>query len=227
MNIFPALAVALYFIQALPGQTAALLVRTDLECRWSVDGEARGVLKTGDQVRLSLSPGEHQVEAVSVAGGIHWEETVKLNEAENGRALTIALQAAVARAEAQARGYWIDPDTKLMWATADNGSGVTSSQANYYCRALALGGYKDWMLPSIDDLHRLFSGPANPAGYHITAPIRLTGWEWSLSAGKDFGEQWALDFGDGGRASVVTGDSGLNRALCVRNSQAPSISGVR
>jgi hypothetical protein len=36
------------------------------------------------------------------------------------------------------------------------------------------------------------------------------------SVGKEPGEQWSLDFGDGARASVVTGDSGLNRALCVR-----------
>ena len=118
--------------------------------------------------------------------------------------------------EKQSPGYWTDPDTRLTWATADNGSAVSYSQAVYYCRALTLGGYKDWTLPSIDALHKLFGGPANANGFHITGPIKLTGWAWSSSPGKETGEQWALDFGDGGRASVVTGDSGFNRALCVR-----------
>ena len=133
-----------------------------------------------------------------------------------GQDLAIPLRSAVSRAEAQQRGYWTDPETKLMWPTADNGSGVTWSQASYYCRSLALAGHQDWTLPSIDDLHRLFGGPANQNGFHITAPIKLTGWEWSSSEGKEPGEQWSLDFGDGARASVVGGDSGLNRALCVR-----------
>jgi hypothetical protein len=212
--------IAFSFIQAssgqhLTGETGSLLVRTDLECRLSVDGEPRGVLKVGDEVRLVLPLGEHRVEAVPLSGGTHWEETVKLGEPQ-GQILSIPLQAAVSRAEAQKRGYWTDPDSKLTWAATDSGSGVSWSQALYYCRSLTLGGYKDWTLPSIDDLHHLFGGPANQSGYHVTGPLKLTGWEWSASAGKEPGEQWALDFGDGARASVVTGDSGLNRALCVR-----------
>jgi hypothetical protein len=112
--------------------------------------------------------------------------------------------------------FWTDPATHLVWAIADNGSGVTQAQAAYYCRSLTLGGHSDWALPSIDELQGLFGGAANDHGYHLIAPIRTTGWAWSSSPGKEHGEMWALDFGDGGRASVVTGDSGLNRALCVR-----------
>jgi hypothetical protein len=127
------------------------------------------------------------------------------------------IQAALGQTTAtQSRDYWIDPKTSLTWAAADNGFGVTSSQAAYYCGHLTLGGYKDWTLPAIDDLQRLFGGPANQSGFHIVGPLKLTGWAWSSSPGTEPGEQWALDFGDGGRASVVTGDSGLNRALCVR-----------
>ncbi len=159
--------------------------------------------------------GEHRIEAVPLAGGPHWEDTVDLAEPD-GKVLTIALKAAVEFAETQSRGYWVDPNTRLMWTAADNGSGVSQSQAAYYCRFLTLGGFKDWTLPSIDDLQKLFGGPANQNGYRIVGPLKLTGWAWSSSPGVEPGEQWALDFGDGGRASVVTGDSGLNRALCVR-----------
>lgn len=112
--------------------------------------------------------------------------------------------------------FWTDSQTHLTWAATDNGSGVTLNQAEYYCRNLTLGGHKDWSLASIDDLQHLFGGEPDTLGHHVIGPIKLTGWVWSSSPGKAPGEEWALDFGDGGRASVVTGDSGLNRALCVR-----------
>ena len=64
-------------------------------------------------------------------------------------------------------------------------------------------------------LQQLVGSTANASGYRITGPIKLTGWQWSSTPGVEKGEGWALDFGDGGRASVVAGDSGLNRALCV------------
>jgi hypothetical protein len=119
----------------------------------------------------------------------------------------------------QEPGYWTDPETKLTWAAADNGSGVTQTQAQLYCRSLTLGGLKGWTLPDIEQLQHLFGGPADDNGHHVSGPIKLTGWAWSSTAGKAPGEAWALDFGDGGRASVVTGDSGLNRALCMRHAQ--------
>jgi hypothetical protein len=122
-------------------------------------------------------------------------------------------------AESQKRDFWQDPATHITWVASDNGSGVSWSQAAYYCRALSLGGYHDWTLPSIEDLQGLVGASANSSGFRIVGPIKLTGWQWSSSLGVEPGEAWALDFGDGGRASVVTGDSGLNRALCRR---APS-----
>ena len=119
-------------------------------------------------------------------------------------------------AKTENRSYWVDSDSQLMWAAADNGSGISWGQAKRYCRESSLGGFRDWTLPSIDDLQKLFGGPGNGSGYHVKGRIQLTGWQWSSTAGQQEGEGWALDFGDGGRASVAAGDSGLNRALCVR-----------
>lgn len=118
---------------------------------------------------------------------------------------------------AEKPAYWIDPDTRLMWTAADNGSGLTWRQAARYCRQLTLGGFKDWSLPSIDDLQSIFGGQENQVGFRTRGPIKLTGWQWSATPGKQDGEGWAFDFGDGGRASVAAGDSGLNRALCIRH----------
>ena len=120
---------------------------------------------------------------------------------------------------AESHDYWIDPQTRLMWTAKDNGYGVSLSQAARYCRDLALDGFKNWSLPSIDDLQGIFGSAENQGGYHIRGPLRLTGWQWSSTPGQHDGEGWTFDFGDGGRASVATGDSGLNRALCVRQLQ--------
>ena|SRR5579871_2137754 len=199
-----ALMLAPVFLEQAFAETATFVVHADVDCRWSVDGEAKGILKAEDRVSLSLPLGEHRVEAVAVDGGSRWAQTLKVTAAP-GQAVEIQL-----------RGYWKDPQTGLLWATSDNGSAVTLSQAAYYCQHLAVGGVTNWSLPSIDELRALFGGAANQGGFHLLAPIKLTGWEWSSSPGKEAGEQWALDFGDGARASVVKGDSGLNRALCVR-----------
>jgi hypothetical protein len=72
-------------------------------------------------------------------------------------------------------GYWVDKDTGLTWAAADNAFGVSWTQASNYCRTLTVGGYKDWTLPGIDDLQRLFGGPADENGHHVRGPIRITG----------------------------------------------------
>lgn len=119
----------------------------------------------------------------------------------------------------QKAGFWQDPRTKLMWAAADNGSGVTVSQAHSYCRKLTLGGFRDWRLPEIDEVQTLFGGERDDRGYRIVGPLKLTGWAWSATTGNEPAENWTLDLGDGARASVAAGDAGLNRALCVRSVQ--------
>jgi hypothetical protein len=114
---------------------------------------------------------------------------------------------------------WLDSSTKRMWTAADNGSGLSWGQAQRYCRELTLAGFHDWTLPTIDDLQQLVTTTANENGFRINAPLKLTGWQWSSTPGTQAGEGWAFDFGDGGRASVAAGDSGLNRALCLRRAE--------
>jgi hypothetical protein len=111
---------------------------------------------------------------------------------------------------------WVDSETHLIWTNSDNAAGVTLAQAKRYCRELTVAGRKGWKLPTIDQLQTLLGGEANENGRHIRGPLKLTGWQWSSTPGQQEGEGWVLDFGDGGRASVPAGDSGLNRSLCVR-----------
>jgi hypothetical protein len=164
------------------------------------------------RIAVSAAPGP-----ATVSGKLHYQACSD-HSCLAPKTIDISLPVEILKASADAErpGSWTDPGTRLTWAAADNGVGVTRAQAAYYCGELTLGGHKDWVLPSIDELQGLVGATANDHGYHIRGPIALTGWQWSSSEGKALGEAWALDFGDGGRASVVTGDSGLNRALCVR-----------
>ena len=130
-------------------------------------------------------------------------------------AVAVLLANAVA-SKAEDHSVWIDPASKLMWTSSDNGSGLSLSQAKRYCSEVTTSGFKDWRLPSIDELQVIYGGPEGQNGRHVKGPIKLTGWEWSATPGQQDGEGWVLDFGDGARASVAAGDSGLNRALCVR-----------
>lgn len=123
---------------------------------------------------------------------------------------------AMAMGQASGASSWTDEVSGLRWTTSDSGAPLTYLQAVSYCKSLALDDRKDWRLPTIDELQKLFGGPANSDGFHVRGPLKLTGWQWSSTPGKEKGEAWGLDFGDGGRASLVMGDSGLNRAMCVR-----------
>jgi hypothetical protein len=102
---------------------------------------------------VSLPAGEHRVAAEPVAGGAAWVTVIALRT--DTQELAIPLRAYTERAAVQQRGYWLDPQTQFLWPAADNGFGVSAAQAAYYCRALKLGGYTDWVLPTIDELRQI------------------------------------------------------------------------
>ncbi len=64
----------------------------------------------------------------------------------------------------QARGYWIDPSTGLMWAGKDNGKNVNWRKAVKYCRDLRLAEYSDWRLATIDELQGIYDYSAKAPG---------------------------------------------------------------
>jgi hypothetical protein len=200
-------------------QTATLLVRTDLECNWSVDGKSKGVLRVEDRVSVPLELGEHLIEAVPLSGGPHWEQVLDFKDAK-AKVLTIPLletRAAAERAEtaaaARSRGYWVDPETHLMWAATASQASLDWYGATKYCRNFRVGGHKDWRLPLIEELERpRMPGAVDPIAY-----------AWSSSQGESSKEAWV--FGFPGRMSAKLNDDGgaafvmSRHALCVRLSQ--------
>jgi hypothetical protein len=151
--------------------------------------------------------------------------------------------------ETQARGYWVDPSSGLMWAANDNGKNVNWHQATSYCRDLRVGGYGDWRLATIDQLEELIDLKAYAPehvgtssilhfnmGSKVHGGLLVTGKEWSSSQnvddrGKLIGNAWWFDFVNV-RRSDDDGDIGLRdsydkRALCVRDSAAAPSAAMR
>ena len=135
--------------------------------------------------------------------------------------------------ETQARGYWVDTSTGLMWAAKDNGKDVTWRQAIRYCRDLRLAGYSNWRLATIDELQGIYDG----SGFDVPVPrkgiqralagkpkggLLLSGARhWSSNRvnddrGHPSGYAWQFDFPHGRRWKDPLGYNFQLRALCVR-----------
>lgn len=53
-------------------------------------------------------------------------------------------------------GTVLDTQTNLMWAAKDNRENITWQNAKSYCENYRVGGYKDWRMPTVDELARLY-----------------------------------------------------------------------
>ena len=53
-------------------------------------------------------------------------------------------------------GTVLDRRTGLMWAAMDNGVDISWKDAKAYCENFRGGGYKDWRMPTIDELDKLY-----------------------------------------------------------------------
>lgn len=139
--------------------------------------------------------------------------------------------------ETQARGYWIDASTGLMWAAKDNGKDVSWHSAMKYCRKLRLAGYSDWRLATLAELEGIYDKNANAPGLaHLGGPAKGSNFTWHVKGSLFLtGNQWAddhightssgyhsyFDFNEGLPNDQPSGwpyPFVMMRALCVRGS---------
>lgn len=135
---------------------------------------------------------------------------------------------------------WPDPDTKLMWATKDSGPYEPPSYgllrqagAAAYCKDSRLAGFRDWRLPTIEELQQIYDKSVE--GYHVKGGVIKPNGDptgktpyvyasmnvWSQSVREDQGNIWEFNFKYGSRMTTV-GGAGAARALCVRGAPVPA-----
>ena len=190
--------------QAKPPEVpATLLVTCDLACTWTLDGAAKGNIGTDGSAKVPAEIGWHKVVAVTEDG----KDKASVDaEAKPGAQTLVNIALQPVRDErlkkrgdldkdiqaAAAGQIWTDPKTMLTWTVRDNGRNVNWKQASDYCRTVNLAGHVDWRLPTIEELEGLFDPTINipgigetgsPVTWHVRGNLRLSGWEWSSSAG--------------------------------------------
>jgi hypothetical protein len=138
--------------------------------------------------------------------------------------------------DTQARGYWVDPSTGLMWAGKDNGKDVSWKGATKYCRDLRLAGSSDWRLATFAEMEVIYdenakapglAGPGNGRSvtWHVKGNLFLTGMEWANEASGNSSPSsyhFYFDFNEGRSNNQPSGfpySSSSMRALCVRGSK--------
>jgi len=143
--------------------------------------------------------------------------------------------------ETQARGFWTDPSTGLMWTGKDNGKDVSWKKAMKYCRNLRLAGYSDWRLANMAELQPIYDETANapglagrhdddPTTWHVKGNLFLTGYQWSSNyrmddRGRPIGYACYFDFNSGKPNDDPTGflqPFTFMRALCLRGGPSPT-----
>jgi hypothetical protein len=221
-----------------------LLVTTDLDCNWKLDGRPMDLLKADGSRVVPVSPGEHRIRAATTDGVTTIRIKVEVDQDQNTVEIQLKSehdqqlkrqQEETARKQAEAEAAlhptWTDPDTGLMWTKKDNGSDVSWNQASDYCSKLQLAGYKDWRLPTIEELQGIYDpsvtleavvDDGGVMNAHVKGNLMLSGWHWSSSQGDDPGKPWQVwHFNFGGEKpgnSFPLGFSYNMRALCVRHS---------
>jgi Outer membrane protein and related peptidoglycan-associated (lipo)proteins len=78
-------------------------------------------------------------------------------------------------------GTVLDTETNLLWAAADNGKNINWEDAKSYCENYRGGDYKEWRMPTKDELKKLHNRVIlGNNGYHITKLITLSGaFQWA------------------------------------------------
>jgi hypothetical protein len=231
-----------------------LLVTTDMDCNWKLDGRPMDPLKADDSKVVPVSPGEHLIQAATTDGVATIRTTIdttiptKMDVLLDKFWVSIQLQsqhdrqqkmrqAETAREPAEAdvalNPTWTDAATGLMWTKKDNASDVDWNQADAYCSNLRLAAYKDWRLPTIEELEGIYDPSVSVqtvfdygvTNVHVKGNLKLTGWYWSSSQGNAPGKPWQVAWnfifhhstGERGNGFPL-GFSYSMRALCVRRS---------
>lgn len=137
------------------------------------------------------------------------------------------LESKIERAErfiALDNGTVLDINANLMWAAKDNGSNINWVNAKNYCANYRGGGYKDWRMPTLEELEGLYVNNVHEDKIDIINCLvwssKIHGLEKLFGLGngvKLIAKAAYFNFGDNGRYwDYQSSDEGC-RALPVRS----------
>jgi len=122
-------------------------------------------------------------------------------------------------------GVVLDTKTGLMWGNRDNGNDTKWHDAKFYCENYHGGGYKDWRMPTLQELESLYDehkiqpvACSNSNNVHIaTGSINITCLNlWSSETSTTTNECAIFNFGSGTRSAYAC-QMTFARALPVRS----------
>ena len=118
-------------------------------------------------------------------------------------------------------GTVLDTKTNLMWAAKDNGKDISWADAKSYCENYSGGGFKNWRMPTKDELAGLYDTSkiykaTCGSDVHLTELIHLTCYTaWTSET--DFNKAAIFGFGRGTQTWVKQSGETITRALPVRS----------
>lgn len=132
------------------------------------------------------------------------------------RASSPAIVAPIVVTASSMPAYWVDYPTRLMWTIRDNGNDIAWEGAREYCRALTLGGFSEWRLPTIDELAPMYYANSKRL-YRTREPLTLSDCcVWSGTEAGDGTEVKYFNFIEDQRLTFRPSGFHGYRALCVR-----------
>jgi len=136
--------------------------------------------------------------------------------------VTVTQAPAILRYIDNGDGTVIDIETKLIWQQGPAGK-MHWNGAMSYCSGLLLAGYKDWRLPTLDELKTLVDSTQSPPKInHMYFPGTVSSFYWSsTTAASSTDYAWGVDFDDGGGYVYVKTHGCYVRA--VRGGQSGSL----
>jgi hypothetical protein len=125
-------------------------------------------------------------------------------------------------------GTVVDTETDLMWASKDDGKGLSFKEAEAYFENYRVGGHTDWRMPKISEVKTIYDlYTENRHGFHVTELIDITGERvWALDKS---GEASGFSFVNGKWVaySFLRPPERNLLALPVRSSRRPEVHRVK